>query len=115
MRLASIYLLCIATNAQGSHHKISDSKQISTWILNQPLSFQSRRAEGIIDARSDSSIISQTEKVINIYRYYSERGGDVGTDNEIVDALGISYKVDITQAIFIFLLFLLKTTSSTGR
>ena len=115
MRLASIYLLCIATNAQGSHHKISDSKQISTWILNQPLSFQSRRAEGIIDARSDSSVISQTEKVINIYRYYSERGGDVGTDNEIVDALGISYKVDITQAIFIFLLFLLKTTSSTGR
>ena len=88
------------TSAHGSHHKVNEIHQVNTWVLNQPLSFQSPQANGIVDARSDSSVISQTEAVVDLYRYHNERGGDIGTDNEIVDAIGISFNITYVQLSF---------------
>ena len=85
----SAVLLIFVRRVHGAYHDAdANGNQVSSWILNQPLAFQSHQVMGVIDARSDSLVMTQTEAIIDLYRKDHVRGGDGGTDNEIVDAIG---------------------------
>lgn len=85
----SVLSIYAVSGLHGSHHEANTTGiQVGSWILNQPLAFQSHQASGIVDAWSDSAVMAQTEAIINLYRKNHDRGGDGGTDNEIVDAIG---------------------------
>lgn len=110
MKIAvSVLLFYGVSGVQGLHHEAgARGNPARSWILNQPLIFQSKHAMAIVDAKSDSLVMAQTEAIIDLYRTGHERGGDSFTNNEIVDAIGNFRISHLMSSRYAFLHYLYK-------